>query len=154
MSEQQEPAQLQSMREPAATYTANPTPQRLLTIPRVSAAELAEYRVTAHRRWQQEQQEAAQRKTRAWGAARRAAALLKSQFNATRVTVFGSLVREGSFTRWSDVDIAAWGISPQDTFRAIGAVLDLDPEIEVNLVDVGVCRPSLLAGIERAGMEL
>ncbi len=154
MSEQQEPPKMSGVREPLAAYTSAPAPERIPAVPRVSAAEMAEYRVTARHRWQQEQQQAAQKKAQAWNAARRAAALLKSQFGASRVAVFGSLVREGSFTRWSDVDIAAWGISPQDTFRAIGAVLDLDPEIEVNLVDVGVCRPSLLAGIERAGMEL
>ena len=154
MSEQQEPPKVPGVREPLATYTSAPLPQRIPAVPKASAAEMAEYRATARHRWQVEQQQAAQRQARAWVAARRAAALLKNQFNATHVAVFGSLVREGSFTRWSDVDIAAWGISAQDTFRAIGAVLDLDLEIEINLVDVGVCRPSLLASIEREGMEL
>ncbi len=49
------------------------------------------------------------------------------------------------FTPWSDVDIAAWGIRPEDTFRAIGAVLDVDSEIEVNL---GACRASVREVIE------
>ncbi len=68
--------------------------------------------------------------------------------------VFGSLVRPHCFTLWSDVDIAAWGLSPKDTFRAIGAIMDLDAEIEVNLVDIGTCHPELLASIEREGIEL
>ncbi len=68
--------------------------------------------------------------------------------------VFGSLVREHGFTPWSDVDIAAWGISPKDTFRAIGAIMDLDTDIEMNLVDIGTCRPELLASIEQGGIEL
>ena len=67
---------------------------------------------------------------------------------------FGSLVHEGWFTPWSDVDIAAWGIQPKDTFRAIGVVMDVSREIEVNLVDVGACSPSLRAAIEREGVEL
>ncbi len=68
--------------------------------------------------------------------------------------VFGSLVRPGCFTPWSDVDIAAWGLSPKDTFRAIGAMMDLDTDIEINLVDIGTCRPELLIFIEREGIEL
>jgi predicted nucleotidyltransferase len=123
--------------------------------------EIAAYRAAAQRRHQQAQQELALREQKAWQLARRAADLLRAQFGATRVIVFGSLVHPGCFTPWSDVDIAAWGIQPADTFRAIGAVMDLDDddhdvylEIEINLVDVGACTPSLLETIERDGVEL
>jgi hypothetical protein len=58
------------------------------------------------------------------------------------------------FTLWSDVDIAAWDIQPQDTLRAIGAVFDLDADIQVNLVDVGTASTELLHQIEREGVEL
>jgi predicted nucleotidyltransferase len=68
--------------------------------------------------------------------------------------VFGSLVRENCFTPWSDVDIAAWGIPPKDTFRAIGTLLELDPAIAVNLVPAESCRPALLAAIAQEGIEL
>jgi len=80
--------------------------------------------------------------------------LLKEQFQVSRVVVFGSLARGSGFTRWSDVDIAAWDIPPEDTFRAIGAVMDLDTDVPVNLVDVNTARPSLLTTIERDGIEL
>ncbi len=116
--------------------------------------EMTEYRRAARLRREQEQRELARRRERAWEVARVAARLLKGRFGATRVAVFGSLVHEGCFTPWSDVDIAAWGIRPEDTFRAIGAVMDLDSEIEVNLVDVEVCRPSLLTVIEKEGVDL
>src|SRR4029453_4943345 len=96
----------------------------------------------------------ARRQARAWEVAQRAATCLKAQFGAERGMVFGSLVRAGCFTLWSDVDIAAWGLSPQDTFRAIGVVLELDTTIAINLVDVGTCRPELLASIEQEGIEL
>ncbi len=115
---------------------------------------LAVYRATAQRRREQEQPELYRRQKQAWVAARRAARLLKEQFKATRVVVFGSLARESGFTRWSDVDIAAWGIAPEDTFRAIGAVMDLDTEIPVNLVDVNTCRTSLLKAVEQDGVDL
>jgi predicted nucleotidyltransferase len=120
----------------------------------LTPAKLAVYRATAQRRREQEQPELDRRREKAWAAARQAAWLLKEQFKATRVVVFGSLARESGFTRWSDVDIAAWGIAPEDTFRAIGAMMDLDTEIAVNLVDVNTCRPSLLKVIEQDGIEV
>jgi len=115
---------------------------------------IAVYRATARRYREWERTEIERRRELAWQVARRAARLLKDEFKATRVVVFGSLVRGDCFTPWSDVDLAAWGIAPEDTLRAMGMVLDLDNEIEVNLVDVSACRPSLLAVIERDGVEL
>jgi uncharacterized protein len=122
-----------------------------LTIP---PAEMAAYRATARRRQESQQRALAWRQERAWDLARRAAALLKASFSATRVVVFGSLVHAGCFTPWSDVDIAAWGLASKDTLRAIGAVMDLDADIEVNLVDTGTCRPELLMTIKQEGIEL
>jgi predicted nucleotidyltransferase len=91
------------------------------------------------------------REAHAWEVARRAATLLASRFGATRVVVFGSLTRPHAFTPWSDVDIAAWGLKPRDTFAAVAALLGFDADIEVNLVDVGACSPEVLAAIEREG---
>ena len=116
--------------------------------------EIAVYRATAQKRRQQEQPELDRRREAAWQAARQAAQVLKEEFKATRVVVFGSVARGVGFTRWSDVDVAAWGLAPEDTFRAIGVVMDLDTEVAVNLVDVNTARPSLLASIEREGVEL
>jgi predicted nucleotidyltransferase len=116
--------------------------------------QIAVYRATAQRYREQERSETERRRERAWRVVRRAARLLKDEFKATRVVVFGSLVHGDCFTRWSDVDLASWGIAPEDILRAMGAVLDLSDEIEVNLVDVNTCRPSLLAVIERDGVEL
>ena len=115
---------------------------------------LAVYRATAQRRREQERSELDQRRKQAWIAARQASVLLKAQFNASRVVVFGSLARESGFTRWSDVDIAAWGIAPEDTFRAIGAILDMDTPVVVNLVDVNTCRSSLLDVIQQDSIDI
>lgn len=119
-----------------------------------SPEKIAIYRTAAQRRYRQEQSENRQRRKKAWQLARQAAQLLREQFNASRIVVFGSLAREDGFNRWSDVDIAAWGIAPEDTFRAIGAVMDLGAEIPVNLVDVNTAQPSLLAVIEQDGVDL
>jgi predicted nucleotidyltransferase len=120
----------------------------------VTPAEVAVYRATARRRWERERQALARRQERGWEVARWAATLLKEQFGASRVVVCGSLLQQDGFTHWSDVDLAAWGLRPEDTFRAMGAVADLDDDMAVSLVDMGACRPSLLAAIERGGREL
>lgn len=115
---------------------------------------VAVYRAAALKRQRQEKEDNRRRREKAWQAARQAAALLRQQFAVTRVVVFGSLARENGFNRWSDVDIAAWGIAPEQTFRAIGAVMDLPTEIPVNLVDITTARPALLVVIEQEGIEL
>jgi predicted nucleotidyltransferase len=126
----------------------------MTTALKLAPEEVAMYRAAARLRARQEQQALAQREKRAWALARQAAVLLREEFEVERAVVFGSLVHEGCFTPWSDVDIAAWGIRPQDTFRAMGRVMDLDAEIELNLVDVGTCSDSLLMTIEQEGVAL
>lgn len=120
----------------------------------ITPEQMAAYKEGARRRQERERQALRERERRAWELARQAATALREQFGATRVVVFGSLVHPGWFTPWSDVDIAAWGIKPEDTFRAIGVVMDLDTDIAINLVDVGACSASLLQTIERDGVPL
>lgn len=120
----------------------------------LSEAEMAVYRATARRRRELDEQELTARRQRAWEAARRAAMLLREDFGAERVVVFGSLLRPHSFNKWSDVDIAAWGISSKDTFRALGAVMDLSADIEMNFVDIETCHAALRATIEREGQDI
>ena len=115
---------------------------------------MQEYKRTARQRWQAEQAQLARRRERAWKLARQAAEMLKRDFAAVRVVVFGSLVQEGGFTEWSDVDLAAWGLDSTNWLKAIGAVQRLSDEIELNLVDVGSCSPELLVVIEREGKPL
>jgi len=95
-----------------------------------------------------------QRYERAWQLARQAAEVLRRDFGATRVVVFGSLLRPSMFGERSDVDIAAWGIQPQDTLRAMSAVAYLDEQVEVNLVDVNTCKPDILQVIESEGIDV
>jgi uncharacterized protein len=126
----------------------------LKTAGKLSQKEIESYRSSFRQRQERESAELQLRKERAWSLARQAGAMLKDRFGASRVVVFGSLVREGAFTLWSDIDLAVWGLSPDDTFRAIGAVYDLDEEISLNLVDINTARASLLNTIEIDGIEL
>lgn len=124
------------------------------TATELTSEQVAAFQVAAWRRHEREQKELMLREERAWMLARRTAALVREQFDARRVALFGSLVHEGCFTQWSDVDIAVWGIRAEDTLRAIGAAMDLDGEIEVNLVDAATCSASILATIEQEGVGL
>ncbi len=127
-----------------------------MTIPNfdLSSEKLAQYRRTAIRRQSARVSKMKARMAQAWKLARKAAKVLRQQYHAERVVVFGSLLHETRFTEWSDVDIAAWGIPADQTFRAIGTVMDLDPSFEINLVDVNTCPPSLLQAIEQEGVDL
>ena len=60
----------------------------------------------------------------AWTEVREAARLLKSQFGATKVIVFGSLVKD-LFGEYSDIDIAVEGVQDSRFFEALTAVNEL-----------------------------
>lgn len=116
--------------------------------------EIASYLTSVRQRAERERVEFGEREARAWELAREAAALLCDRYGATRVVVFGSLARPGCFTPWSDVDVAAWGLDPHDTLRALGEVMDLSVDVRVNLADAATCRPAVLEVIETEGVEL
>lgn len=91
---------------------------------------------------------------RAWRVARAAAKVLREQFGATRVVAFGSLAHRDGFTLWSDIDLAAWGISPGAFYRAVAVVTGISPEFKVDLVAPEDCQPTLRRVIEREGIVL
>ncbi len=57
----------------------------------------------------------------AWVDVQKIAKLLVSEFGATQVIVFGSLVKNDRFDAESDLDIAVAGIPPEDFFPAMSA---------------------------------
>lgn len=124
------------------------------TANQLTPQEIAAYQQAAHQRHSMAQQELRRKEQAAWELARQAATLLRTQFNASRVVLFGSLVHADMFHEWSDIDVAAWGISPEETLRAIGMVMDLATSIAINLVDIATATPVLRATIEREGVDL
>ena len=72
---------------------------------------------------------------RAWQTAHRVAAMLYKDFEATQVAVFGSLAEPESFSKWSDIDIAVWGIPNDKYFRASSVASDISRLFKVDLVD-------------------
>jgi predicted nucleotidyltransferase len=126
-----------------------------------TASELSREELRSYRPWlsmerHQKDAEVSRRREDAWTVARVAAEMLKRRFGATRVVAFGSLARETVFTQWSDIDLAVWGIAPEEYYRAAGAAMDIGLEdgIRVDVVDPGDCGPQFLVDIEEEGIEL
>jgi len=78
---------------------------------------------------------------------------LKSRFGASKVMLFGSLARD-DFRKWSDIDLAVWGISSGNYYRAVAFATGFSSSFKVDLVDVEDCSDSLRQLIERAGIDL
>jgi uncharacterized protein len=120
----------------------------------ISEEELKQYQRAAYARWQAERREQEARRVRAWSLVHEAARLLKQEYAATQVAVFGSLTHPDRFTARSDVDLAVWGLTSANWLRAIGAVRELSREIDLNVVDVACCTPALMHAIERDGVPV
>ncbi len=86
--------------------------------------------------------------------AHKAADLLKREYFANKVILFGSLAQPQSFTPWSDIDLAAWGISQERFYAAVAAVISLSSDIKISLLAPEDCSPDLLQSIQRHGKPL
>lgn len=106
------------------------------------------------RRQSQETLQLNERRQRALELAYQAAQLLKTEFSAKRVVIFGSLAHEVWFNNWSDIDLAAWDIPPNRFYQAVAAVTGLSANFKIDLVDPETCRASVRAAIEQYGIEL
>jgi uncharacterized protein len=124
--------------------------------------QMAIYRTSAQKRQQQKRDRLQQRQKLGLAVARQASELLKRDFQVEKVVLFGSMrfalsAAERSpdcIHEHSDVDLAVWGLNPQDYFRAVGQLLALHPGISVDLVEVETASPRLLYEIETTGVIL
>ena len=87
-------------------------------------------------------------------AARRCAQILREQFGAKRVVLFGSLLNHEEMSWRSDIDLAVWGLPKNDYFRAVSQMLVVEPEFDVDLVEIQNAKPHILKAIEAEGVEL
>jgi predicted nucleotidyltransferase len=83
-----------------------------------------------------------------------AAQVLKSQFGATQVVAFGSVLSSQGFHSHSDVDLAVWGLAAGTYYQAVGRLQGLDTDITVDLVEGELAPPGLLLTIQQTGMPL
>lgn len=120
----------------------------------ISPEKMAEYREGARRREAARQAGLDERFQLAWEIARQGADILRDQFQAEKVVVFGSLVDRSRFHERSDIDLAAWGIPEMDYLRALGAVMDSTSEFMVDLVRVEEAFEHIRRRIEANGVAV
>ena len=94
------------------------------------------------------------RRKQALRVARQAATLLRNEFEAEKVVLFGSLAIHESFTLWSDIDLAVFGVPADRFYAAVAAITGLSAEFKVDLVDAETCKVSLRDAIDRNGIVL
>jgi len=115
---------------------------------------MAVYRASAEKRWEAEAQELTDYYNNLWIFACNASDMLKKQFGAKRVLVFGSLVNKELFHLNSDVDLAVWGMDEKKYFRAVSQLISLNPEIKTDLIMGENAQNSMLTRIENEGVEI
>ncbi|WP_448572260.1 nucleotidyltransferase family protein [Trichothermofontia sp.] len=92
-----------------------------------------------------------QQRQQALAIAQQAAHILKTEFGAERVVVFGSLLDE-TFHEASDIDLAVWGLPEADYYDAVGKLISLS-RFSVDLVEAQRASPEILAAVQQ-GQEL
>jgi predicted nucleotidyltransferase len=115
---------------------------------------MALYRATARRRAEQQRQVRAKRHQLAWQVARQASRILKEQFSAQQVILFGSLLQPDRFYERSDVDLAVRGLDESRYYRALARLLDIEPEIAVDLIELEFASERMLDNILSEGVEI
>lgn len=97
-------------------------------------------------------EEMRQRQQKGQEIARHCARVLKEQFGARRVVLFGSLLDYQAMSPRSDIDLAVWGLPEKEFFRA-GAAIERGHDFSIDLVEAEKAKPRLRKAIEK-GIEL
>lgn len=119
----------------------------------MTAEQLAAYRAGRRRREAEEAERRRQRGEAALRLAAEAAELLRAQFGATEVYLFGSLAEGAPFAMHSDIDLAARGLGPAH-YKALGRLLSLSRDFEFDLVDLDTCQEGLRDAVLARGVRL
>ena len=86
--------------------------------------------------------------------AEKAAALLKQEFGAKEVFLFGSLLSSESVHVESDIDLAVWGVSCDRYCEAVGTLLCSTEGFNVDLIRLEAASNSLLNCVASQGVRL
>ena len=119
----------------------------------MTTEQLAAYRATRRRRAAEEAERRRLRATAALQLAQAAAGLLRADFGATEVLLFGSLAEGEPFGLHSDIDLAARGLGAAH-YKALGRLLSMSPDFEFDLVDLDSCSSGLRDAVESHGVVL
>ncbi len=118
----------------------------------ISPEQLGRYRTRLQQRLEQRKQEQLQRQERGWQVARQAAKILKSEWNASKVVLFGSMLETRKIHAHSDIDLAVWNLPEDDYDLTFANLLDINPEFLIDLVEIQHAKPGIMNAIE-AGVE-
>ncbi|MEM6518322.1 MAG: nucleotidyltransferase domain-containing protein [Cyanobacteria bacterium P01_D01_bin.44] len=103
--------------------------------PYPSSEQMAQYRASARRRAEQRLQQQLTRCQRGREVANVAAHLLKDTWSANKVVLFGSMLTSEKVHGRSDIDLAVWGLPAADYLKALAALLDIDPDFSIDLIE-------------------
>jgi predicted nucleotidyltransferase len=120
----------------------------------MNSKQILAYREAATKKQQQLWHELALRHQKGWEVAHQAAKLLKKQFAAHKVVLFGSLLDVQRMHSHSDIDLAAWGLAEDRYYQAVAQLQDLDSDFSIDLVQIESASPSLQSVIVQTGIEL
>jgi predicted nucleotidyltransferase len=95
----------------------------------------------------------AARKKEAFADAQKIARVLKDKYGCTRVVGIGSTFNDKDFTEHSDIDLVAFGISPQKYFSISAEISDLTA-FRVDLIPAEDARSFTLQIAAEEGVEL
>ena len=123
------------------------------TVSNLSSAELDVYRKALRNRKRVAPRNSARLRS-ARKVVRKAASILRKQFGVGKIVLFGSVANPRLFHSRSDVDLAVWGLGEGQYFRAVSALLGIDPEINVDLIEFEFASPSMQAVILQNGKPL
>jgi uncharacterized protein len=113
------------------------------------------YIFTARAKEQSNREALERRRSQAMRIAQTAAEILRSEFGASRVVLFGSVLSDAgdrSFHQGSDIDLAVWGISDHLYFKAVGNLQGLS-DFAIDLVEPQDLPPYIFDAISK-GVDL
>lgn len=113
----------------------------------LSPTQLQRYIVSAQERERDRLAKLEERRRSGLNLAKQAATLLKEEFGATQVILFGSLLTE-TFHESSDIDLAVMGLPEKQYFQAVGRLLGLG-DFDFDLVEIQQARPEIAKKIRQ-----
>lgn len=113
----------------------------------LSTIQLQRYIASAQARERDRLATLEQRRQQGLNLAKQAASLLKKEFGATQVILFGSLLNT-TFHEASDIDLAVAGLPEKRYFQAVGHLLSLG-DFDFDLVEIQHVRPEMVKAISQ-----
>ena len=117
----------------------------------ISADKMYGYILTARKSEQTRQESLRQLQSRGIEIAKHAAKILRQEFDAKRVVLFGSMLQP-KIHEGSDIDLAVWNLSRSDYFQAVGKLQGVS-EFAINLIEAENAPDSIIEAIAQ-GIEL